>query len=117
METIIIPINPVATPRPRVTRWGTHYPKKYTQYKEELEWLGKNVNLPAVFDVVFHIQMPKSWSKKKKIEMLGTPHQQKPDRDNLLKGLQDVLCEEDSYIYDGRVAKYWAEKGCIEINY
>ena len=47
--------------------------------------------------------------------MNGKPHQQKPDKDNLEKALLDALCEDDSYIYDGRVSKYWSDAGYIEI--
>lgn len=60
--------------------------------------------------------MPKSWSKKKKAEYLGKPHQVKPDSDNYLKAFMDALCEDDSYIYDARVQKYWAEEGSIELD-
>lgn len=59
--------------------------------------------------------MPKSWSNKKRAEMLGKPHQVKPDSDNYLKAFMDALCINDSYIYDARVQKYWAESGSIEL--
>jgi len=61
--------------------------------------------------------MPKSWSKKKKAEMLGQPHQQKPDIDNLLKALMDAVLPEDSHIYDIRATKYWGNVGGIDIFY
>jgi len=57
--------------------------------------------------------MPKSWSKKKKAEMINKPHKQKPDIDNLLKGLMDALLEEDSHVHTVFARKIWAEEGSI----
>lgn len=62
----------------------------------------------------FYIAMPKSWSKKKKNLMLGKPHQQKPDLDNLIKTI-DCLCDEDEFIYQINATKKWAEYGHLEI--
>lgn len=64
-------------------------------------------NLEARFEVEFHMPMPMSWSAQKKALMVGTPHQQKPDVDNLCKALMDALCEEDSHIYDVHMSKWW----------
>lgn len=57
--------------------------------------------------------MPKSWPEKVKVEFDGKPHQVKPDADNYLKAFMDALCDDDSYIYDARVQKFWARKGSI----
>ncbi len=60
--------------------------------------------------------MPKSWSKKKKLEFGGQPHQQKPDLDNLLKGYQDALAKDDSFIWKFElIEKKWATKGKIVV--
>jgi len=60
--------------------------------------------------------MPKSWSKKKKEEMYCQPHKQRPDLDNLIKALQDCLCEEDSHIHTYLdVSKVWGKDGAIII--
>jgi len=59
--------------------------------------------------------MPKSWSKKKRAEMAGKPHQAKPDKDNLEKALLDAVFEEDSQIWDNRVSKFWGDEGAIII--
>ncbi|MCK5717886.1 MAG: RusA family crossover junction endodeoxyribonuclease [Thiomargarita sp.] len=64
----------------------------------------------------FHIQMPKSWSAKKKREMVGTPHRQTPDLDNLIKGLWDALLVDDKGIaFIASAHKVWAEQGEIFI--
>ena len=41
-------------------------------------------------------------------------HQQRPDIDNLLKGLMDALLEEDSHIHTVYARKIWSEQGAIE---
>jgi Holliday junction resolvase RusA-like endonuclease len=57
--------------------------------------------------------MPKSWSKKKREQMHGKPHQQKPDVDNFAKAVLDALFEDDSHIHDIRVSKIWGHTGAI----
>ena len=47
--------------------------------------------------------------------MIGKPHQQRPDIDNLVKGLMDALLEEDSHIHTVYAKKIWAEKGSIDL--
>jgi Holliday junction resolvase RusA-like endonuclease len=62
-------------------------------------------------DVIAYIAMPESWSKKKKAEMLGSLHRQKPDWDNIGKAVCDALWEDDSMIGDGRTRKFWCNEG------
>ncbi len=112
---VIIPITPV--PKPRMTqrdKWQVRPPvARYRAFADELR-LRVNTHCPEIldfeaFDAVFYMPMPLSWSRKKRISTAGKPHQQIPDRDNLLKALQDVLWPDgDQRIYDGRVAKFWA---------
>ena len=64
----------------------------------------------------FWIPVPKSWSKKKKLKMEGTPHRQKPDLDNYIKAVWDALCREDSHIWSiGSAEKRWSKLGFIQI--
>ena len=68
-------------------------------------------------DIVFFIPMPKSWSKKKRSEMAGAPHKQRPDLDNYIKGLLDALLEEDCKVWRVSARKIWVDtEGCITIN-
>ena len=68
-------------------------------------------------DIGFFIPMPKSWSKKKRSEMAGTPHKQRPDLDNYIKGLLDALLEEDCKVWRVSARKIWVDtEGCITIN-
>ena len=111
-----IPITPV--PKPRMTqrdRWAKRPAVvRYYDFKDELRRQIKGDLEPRI-SVVFRVPMPPSWSRKKRADMDGKPHQQKPDIDNYLKALMDALCEDDSYIYDIRAQKYWAVDGAIEI--
>ena len=70
------------------------------------------------FEIEFHVQMPQSWSKKKKAEMIGKPHQQRPDLDNYLKAWKDSVYEEDAIVWRVKASKLWTEEtGHIIINY
>lgn len=66
--------------------------------------------------VVFWIEMPRSWSKKKRAQMYGEPHQQKPDLDNLLKAFLDALMGEDCTVWKITVEKRWGTYGRIEVD-
>lgn len=56
---------------------------------------------------VAYLPMPKSWSKKKRAEMRGEPHRQKPDRDNIDKALLDALFKNDAGVCFGVLEKRW----------
>ena len=66
-----------------------------------------------MFDIDFLVPMPKSWSKKQRAEMMGRPHQQKPDIDNYLKAFMDAMAIEDQYVFDVRARKFWSDEGKI----
>jgi Holliday junction resolvase RusA-like endonuclease len=59
--------------------------------------------------------MPSSWSEKKKRSHDRQPHYQRPDWDNLAKGLTDALFDEDCELWDVRVTKLWGRQGQIII--
>ena len=75
----------------------------------------QKINLPDVLNVLFIIPMPTSWSHKKQEQFCGQPHMQRPDRDNLLKAVQDAFNIDDGYVWDGRTTKVWGyqEDSCI----
>lgn len=66
---------------------------------------------PVEVNWTAYLPMPKSWSKKKKLEMAGKPHRTKPDRDNIDKALLDALWSEDQGIAKGAIEKRW-DDGC-----
>jgi len=109
-------INPC--PKPRMVnsdKWKKRPPVlRYFAFKDECKL--KKVEVPeAGSHIIFHIPMPKSWSKKKKLKMLGQPHQQWPDRDKLDKALLDAVLNEDSGVWDARVTKLLSDIRMIEI--
>lgn len=112
-EYLIVP-----APKPRMTRsdkWKNRScVQRYYAFKDEVRL--RKVTLPeCCYHIIFVMPMPQSWSKKKKAEMSGKPHQQKPDKDNLEKALLDAIFEDDCRIWDGRVSKVWGETGKIII--
>lgn len=112
------PIKP--EPKPRMTRsdkWNKRdCVLRYRAYCDEVR--ARKVYLPEHgARVTFILPMPKSWSAKKKTAMAGTPHQQKPDNDNLLKALCDALYADDSGIWDVRITKLWGYDGEIIIKH
>jgi len=110
------PITPV--PKPRMTqrdKWKVRpCVARYRAFKDEVKLRRVKVNEYGD-SVIFLMPMPKSWSKKKKEEMDGTPHQQKPDWDNLGKALSDAVYDDDSKIWNITISKMWAYEGAIEI--
>jgi len=112
-EFNILPI-----PKPRMTqsdKWGKReIVQRYWAFKKEVRALRLNVENGD--GIQFTIPMPASWSKKKKKEMLGQPHQQKPDIDNLLKALLDAVYDDDCCIYKlSELEKIWGISGKIRI--
>jgi Holliday junction resolvase RusA-like endonuclease len=115
-------INPCAKPRMTSSdRWKKRkVTDKYWKFKDELRKQAKEmglVSLPIVIKLMeFGIKMPDSWSEKKKQKMENEYHKKRPDLDNILKAINDSLCNEDSHIAEIRLAKkIWSRKGYIKI--
>jgi Holliday junction resolvase RusA-like endonuclease len=109
-------ITPVAKPRmTRSDKWKKRKcVLKYWAYRDEIRLF--RVKIPeSNARIIFYLPMPDSWSKKKKEQMLGKPHQQKPDIDNLVKGILDATYKDDSTVWDIKAAKYWGRRGEIYI--
>ena len=112
-------------PKPRMTRRDKYLGKpgrdpmrpevaRYWAFRDEVGYRMKEVNLDES-KVIFFVPMPPSWSAKKRAEMLGQPHRQKPDLDNFIKGLGDALHADDAHVATVWAAKRWAEEGAISI--
>lgn len=116
---IILDVSPV--PKPRQTKSDVWKKRpsvmRYREFADKCreEFKKQNITLPNTFAVFFLIQTPKSWSKKKTQEKLWTPHDQKPDRNNLTKALEDALMEEDQGIWSTTETKIWADRSQIII--
>lgn len=115
---MIFNITPV--PKPRMTqrdKWAKRPPvMRYRAFCAEIILKAGNFQLPDAYKVRFVMPMPKTWSAAKKQEMLGKPHQQTPDLDNLVKALNDAFLKEDKTIHHIDAEKYWGFFPCIIID-
>jgi Holliday junction resolvase RusA-like endonuclease len=119
---ITFPIAPVVASRARVTRWATYFPKKYQAFRDEFKKLLTTYDATPTDALLyvkldFHVQMAKSWSKKKKETKDGQYCDSNADLDNYVKAALDSL--EGKYYYNDnqivmiRARKYWAVDGHI----
>lgn len=134
----IVPAVPVAQPRQRHRivhgKGGKVFASNYTpktdpvnafkaacQMAAERAHKGAPLHGPLVVDFVFVMRRPRAkvWKTK---PMPRYPHTSTPDRDNLIKSVQDALnglvWADDAQIFDGRIEKWVAsgdEKPHVEI--
>lgn len=94
--TYILQGDPIPLMRPRLTKYGIWDPQNHL--KEELRTVlqlqhgsEKLINGPIELQIVFFMQIPMSWSKKKKDLFVGKDHIARPDTSNLLKFYEDIL--------------------------
>lgn len=124
MEIIItLPLQPVACPRPRVSKFGTYYPKTYKEYLKRasafinLEYqkhIGVLQDEMLEIDCTFVFNRP-NYMYAKKYAAGRIPHTKRPDVDNLVKATNDVLqatniIKDDSQIYYLSCRKYYSAK-------
>lgn len=119
-------LDPVSKPRQsRQDRWrvgenARPAVQKYRDFADALRIAALNnaFHLGDKVYLEFHIKIPKSWSKKKKLQLINTPHKvpKSKDIDNLIKSIFDVLRpEDDGCIHVVEARKYWAEEGRLVI--
>lgn len=110
-------INPVPASRPRVTRWSTFFPKKYTKYREDMDVATANILFTpfegSVYtELDFFIQIPKSWTKKKKLAKQGKYCDNNADIDNYCKAVLDALngvyYKDDSQVVMIKARMFWS---------
>ena len=114
---MIYDIAPVSKPRQTQSDKWKKRPcvLKYRAFADECRL--KGIKISECGDTItFHIPMPKAWSQKKKSEMVGVGHQQRPDIDNLTKALLDAVFKEDCRVWSICTFKLWAYDGAIEIS-
>ena len=110
----VVPGIPVAVPRQtQRDKWMKR--DCVMRYREYADRLRSFINLNDLYvgrvTMQFYLPMPDSWGVAKKKKMAGKFHTVKPDWDNLAKGVQDALLDNDSMIWSASVEKYWAELG------
>jgi len=114
LETSVITINVPPCSKPRMTRADKWKKRpsvvKFFAFRDAIKQSSvHNIALES-FDIEFYIEMPKSWSKKKKSLHNGTPHKQRPDLDNYIKAWCDSVFEEDSVVWRFKATKRWTDK-------
>ena len=118
-----IDIAPVPASRPRVTRWSTYFPKKYTKFRNDLAVILSDKGYEKLEGLLyaqldFYMQIPKSWSKKKKLAKEGRYADNNVDVDNLVKavldGCEGVFYENDNQIAMIRARKFYSINGRIQ---
>lgn len=127
MIRLIIPGEPVAKARPRITKWGAYTPEKTKNYEtlvRELYIIQHGQTLldgELSVDIKAYFTIPKSTSKKKKELMISKDIRpiKKPDIDNVMKSVTDALNEiaykDDSQIVSATVSKYYSEEPRVEV--
>ncbi len=106
-----IPINPMGSVRQnRSDMWRKRKPvlKMITWKNEAKKYIPQDItNRPAIVRIMAYLQFPKSYTNKKKESLDTKPHRVKPDNDNIVKLVLDLIWENDSCIYDIHCKKYW----------
>ncbi len=116
----LIAIEPMGAPRmTQRDRWkGRPVVERYHAYKDTLRLALPSYALPEVLRIEFHIAIPKSYSKKKRLSLYGQYHTEKPDIDNLVKAFMDTFGS-DAHVAVVRAGKYWCAEGeapCIVLD-
>lgn len=127
MFEFIIPGEPVAKGRPKLSRYGTYTPKKTKEYEEHIkqEWRKNGYKEPLKGAVAVSIQfcrgIQKSGSKAVKTAKLTGKVKPtiKPDLDNYIKavldGLNGLAWVDDSQIVEITASKEYSEKPRTEV--
>jgi Holliday junction resolvase RusA-like endonuclease len=110
--------DPVAKPRmTQRDKWAKRpVVLRYRDYCDRLRELAGELPEGSVqVTMMFGIAMPKSWSKAKRAQSLNTEHTQKPDIDNLAKGVLDALFKDDSMVWNIMASKGWVDEPFVYV--
>jgi len=124
----VIPGEPKAKQRPRVTKQGIAYtPKQTIEYENWVKqcYLSEHgqtmLEGQVKAEIKAYFQTPKSFSKKKRklIELGELRPTKKPDTDNIAKSVLDSLngiaYKDDSSIVELKVSKYFDDQPRVEV--
>lgn len=121
--SLSLPLQPVACPRPRVSKFGTYYPKTYKDFVKRAsafieasysDQKGLLDDEPLEVACTFVFNRP-DYMHTKKYPAGRVAHTKRPDVDNLVKAINDVLqatgiIKDDSRIYYLSSKKYYSAK-------
>ncbi len=111
-------ITPV--PAPRQTKRDKWKPSpavlRYRAFRDEVGLKIKELPMDF-FHVVFLLEIPRSFSEARRMKMIGRPHQQTPDKDNLEKALIDAVYRSanDAFVWNTASTKLWSSRPGIII--
>lgn len=108
---MIVYIQPIACPRPRVTRQGrTYYPMKYKTWIKDMRERLADMEIPdgaLHIELTFLVKRPKAMRKPEDRVL----HSKRPDLDNMIKAVLDALpIEDDARVVSISAKKYYAAK-------
>jgi len=118
---LVIKGDPVAKRRPRFVRmngkvrtYDNQGTAKRTIGLDMLHQLRAQGHLKPLQDNLmiemrFYTRIPRSWSKKRSMEVLGKPDGRRPDLDNYVKMYADIM-NKLLYKDDGQITELWCEK-------
>lgn len=116
----VVPGKPHGKGRPRATvvagRPRLYTPQSSADYEAAVREAGsplfpEPITGPVKLRIVAIFATPTSWSKRRRAEMQGQFHIQKPDGDNVMKSIKDglngIAWADDCQAADCRVVKRW----------
>jgi len=110
--------DPIAKPRmTQRDKWAKRpVVLRYREYCDRLrELAGELPSGPVRVTMLFGVAMPKSWSRGKRAATVNHEHTQKPDIDNLAKGVLDALFKDDSAVWNIAASKGWVESPFVYV--
>tara|TARA_R100001591_G_scaffold29485_2_gene40477 strand:+ start:804 stop:1160 length:357 start_codon:yes stop_codon:yes gene_type:complete len=101
----VVAVEPVPASRPRVTKWGTYYGKRYTQFRKDAKAALDAMELgePFAGRISVHLEF---WCKRPKTTKRETP---RGDIDNYIKAILDS-CNAVVWDDDDQITKCSAKK-------
>lgn len=114
-----IPGKPQTKQRARVGRNGGYTPKATADAEARIKQIAMAAGItqmegPLTLICKFVYAPPKSWSKRKRQDAMGTWKTSTPDKDNLEKLVSDALnkiaYKDDAQIVASKVTKFWGQE-------
>lgn len=130
--TFVVPGQPVGKGRPRIGKIGTHArlftPEKTVNYEGLVAMAAQQamqgrelITGPVMVEMDITVQIPQSWSKKRKSQALAGEifPTTKPDKDNVIKAIYDgingIVWKDDVQAVDGHQRKRYGETPGVRV--